>query len=66
MFREAFLTTLYPLNRFTRFELGARFTNVDQQVFSISRVVDYTFGYASGYERGATSNLASTRALSAG
>ena len=57
--REVFLTTLYPLNRFTRFELGARFTNIDQQVFSVNRVVDYTFGYATGYERGPTSNLAS-------
>jgi len=62
--REVFATALYPLNRFTRFELGARFQNVDQQVFPFTRVVDYTFGVASGYERGPTRNVASANWVS--
>jgi len=62
--REVFFTGLYPLNRFTRFELGARFENVDQQVFPFTRQVDYTYGYATGYERGATRNVASANWVS--
>jgi len=62
--REVFATALYPLNRFTRFELGARFNNVDQQVFPFTRQVDYTYGYATGYERGPTQNVASANWVS--
>ena len=62
--REVFATALYPLNRFTRFEMGARFENVDQQVFPFTRVVDYTFNYATNYERGATRNVASANWVS--
>ncbi len=62
--REAFWTALYPLNRFTRFEIGARFTNIDQQVFTLTRTVDYTFGYASGYERSKSQNVASANNVS--
>ncbi|MBU6367498.1 MAG: hypothetical protein KJT01_14895, partial [Gemmatimonadetes bacterium] len=57
--RQVFATGLYPLNRFTRFEVGARFQNVDQQVFPFVRLVDYTFGVASGFQRGQTRNVAS-------
>ncbi len=62
--REVFATALYPVNRFTRFEFGARFENVDQQAFPFTRVVDYTYGYASGYERGTTRNIASANWVS--
>ncbi|WP_353266066.1 hypothetical protein [Gemmatimonas sp.] len=62
--RQVFATSLYPLNRFTRFELGARFQNIDQQVFSFNRLVDYGFGFASGFERGPTRNVASANTIS--
>ena len=62
--REVFLSGIYPLNRFTRFELGARFQNIDQQLFSFARTVDYTFGVASQYQRGDTHNVASANTLS--
>ncbi len=61
--REAFLSGIYPLNRFQRFELGARFDNIDQQVFPIYRTVDYTYGVASGFQRGQTRNLASANTI---
>jgi len=62
--REAFISGLYPLNRFTRFELGARFQNIDQQVFEIFRAVDYNFGIGGGYQRGDTRNIASANTYS--
>ncbi len=62
--REAFVAGIYPLNRFTRFELGARFQNIDQQVFSFYRTVDYTYGVASGYQRGDSHNVASANTVS--
>ena len=62
--RQMFAAGLYPLNRFTRFELGARFQNVDQQVFSFNRLVDYNFGFATGFERGPTRNVASANTVS--
>jgi hypothetical protein len=62
--REVFAAALYPLNRFTRWELGARFSNVDQQVFPYRRVVDYSYGLASGFERGDTRNVASANTVS--
>jgi WD40-like Beta Propeller Repeat len=62
--REVFLSGLYPLNRFTRFELGARFQNIDQQAFSFFRTVDYNFGIGSGYQRGESRNIASANTYS--
>jgi len=62
--RQVFAAGLYPLNRFTRFELGARFQNIDQQVFPFTRLVDYQQGYASGFERGPTRNVASANTIS--
>ncbi len=62
--REVFLSGLYPLNRFTRFELGARFQNIDQQAFSFFRTVDYNYGIGSGYQRGETRNIASANSYS--
>ena len=62
--RQVFAAGLYPLNRFTRFELGGRFQNIDQQVFPFTRLVDYQQGYATGFERGATRNVASANTIS--
>lgn len=62
--RQVFAAGLYPLNRFTRFELGARFQNVDQQVFPFTRLLDLTYGAASGYTRGDTRNVASANTYS--
>ncbi|WP_396205736.1 hypothetical protein [Gemmatimonas sp.] len=62
--RQVFAAGLYPLNRFTRFELGARFQNVDQQVFSFNRGVDYGLGFSTGFERGPTRNIASANTIS--
>jgi hypothetical protein len=62
--RQVFAAGLYPLNRFTRFELGARFQNVDQQVFSFSRLIDLTYNAATGYTRGDTRNIASANTYS--
>lgn len=61
--RQVFAASLYPLNRFTRFELGARFQNVDQQVFSFNRLVDYNAGFATGFERGPSRNVASANTV---
>ena len=61
--RQVFAAALYPLNRFTRWELGASFSNVDQQVFPYTREVDYDFGYATGYSRGPTRNVASANTV---
>ena len=62
--RQVFAAALYPLNRFTRWELGASFSNIDQQVFPYTRDVDYTFGYATNYSRGPTRNVASANSVS--
>lgn len=62
--RQVFAAGLYPLNRFTRFELGARFQNIDQQVFPFTRLVDYQQLYATGFERGPTRNVASANTIS--
>jgi hypothetical protein len=64
VFRQVFAAGLYPLNRFTRFELGARFQNIDQQALPITRLVDYNQGYATYWERGSTRNVASANTIS--
>ena len=61
--RQAFLSGIYPLDRFKRFELGARFQNIDQQAFSIYRDVDYSLGLSSGYEQSPTRNVASANTV---
>jgi outer membrane protein assembly factor BamA len=43
--RQAFAVGLYPLNRFSRFEFGARFNNIDRSTMTISRAID-TRGFA--------------------
>lgn len=63
--RSVFLAGLYPLNRFQRFELGAQFVNLDQQVFPFTRVINAAGGYAlSDYERGETQNISSANTIS--
>ncbi|WP_291159013.1 hypothetical protein [Gemmatimonas sp. UBA7669] len=62
--RQVFAASLYPLNRFTRFELGARFQNIDQQVFTLDRLVDYNTFLATGFQRGPTRNIASVNTYS--
>jgi hypothetical protein len=37
--RQAFAVTAYPLNRFTRFEFGGGFNNIDRQRWFISRKI---------------------------
>lgn len=61
--REAFLSGIYPLDRFRRFEIGARFQNIDQQVFSIQRQVDYSLNLSTGYQQTPTRNVASANTI---
>ena len=41
--REAFAISLYPFNRFTRAELGMRFTNIDETNYLIKREINYPY-----------------------
>jgi hypothetical protein len=47
--RSAFAAGLYPLNRFTRYEYGAEFTNIDRANMFLSQGVDLNLGFASGF-----------------
>ncbi|HEV8410253.1 MAG TPA: hypothetical protein VGQ30_07075 [Gemmatimonadaceae bacterium] len=47
--RSAFLSTIYPRNRFERFEVGASFTNIDRSQEFISDITDLTSGYSTGF-----------------
>ncbi|MBX9927452.1 MAG: hypothetical protein K2X99_00935 [Gemmatimonadaceae bacterium] len=47
--RSAFAAGFYPLNKFTRFEYGVTFNNIDRSVMYISRGVDYNRGFATGF-----------------
>lgn len=59
VYRQLYGTTLYPLNRFTRFELGAKFDNIEQQETTVTRTVDLAFGGVGGqYQRMPSSNIA--------
>lgn len=42
--RQAFGVGLYPLNRFTRVEFGARFNNIDRALLNIERTIYYGQG----------------------
>jgi hypothetical protein len=61
--RQVGASALYPLNRFTRFELGASFSNIDYQTFPFFRLVD-AFGFATQFERGDSRNLLSVNTIS--
>ena len=56
MFRQIYAVGMYPLNRFKRFELGARFSNLDQTTRFFSRVLDYSRGLASPFLPDSTVN----------
>ena len=56
--RQAFGIGIYPLNRFTRFEAGARFNNIDRSILPIFRLIDFNSGMASQYQFGNTENAA--------
>ncbi len=49
IFREAFGVGMYPVNRFTRFEFGAGFSNIDRQTLFVHRFIDYTQQASSGF-----------------
>jgi Tol biopolymer transport system component len=55
VYRTVFGQAQYPLNRFTRFELGARFNNIDQTTYFLGRTLVPSQNAASAY------NLDSTR-----
>ena len=47
--RTAFASGIYPLNRFSRFEYGASFANVDRSLMYISQGIDLNAGVSTGY-----------------
>src|SRR6185312_2760631 len=47
--RTAFFTSIYPRNRFERFEVGASATNIDRSAEFVSQIADLTSGYSTGY-----------------
>ena len=47
--RSAFFSSIYPRNRFERFEIGASLTNIDKSAEFVSSVADLTSGYSTGY-----------------
>jgi Tol biopolymer transport system component len=56
--RQLFALSQYPLNRFLRWEVGARYTNLARSTYFISRTFDLASGAATAY------NLDSVRAAS--
>jgi hypothetical protein len=54
--RQAFGISQYPLNRFTRFELGLAYNNVDRSTIYIIRQIDRVRGYAGQFYMGPTIN----------
>ncbi len=47
--RSAFGLGLYPLNRFTRFEYGASFNNVDRSLMYVTQIYDLSSGASTGW-----------------
>ena len=47
--RSAFFTSIYPKNRFQRFEIGASATNIDKSTEFVSQIADLNSGYSTGY-----------------
>jgi WD40 repeat protein len=56
MQRQIFAVGLYPLNRFTRVELGLTFTNLDQSTLNVSQIIDPS-GFVSQPFYNGSSNL---------
>ena len=57
--RQSFATALYPLNRFTRFEAGAQFNNIDRATLTYGRIVNLTSGLGGGFTPIAQQNQSS-------
>jgi hypothetical protein len=47
--RTAFLSTLYPRSRYTRFEVGASLNNVSRSIAYYGRGINYVAGFATDY-----------------
>ncbi len=47
--RSAFFSSIYPKNRFERYELGISLTNIDKSAEYVSQISDLTSGYSTGY-----------------
>ncbi|HEX7546066.1 MAG TPA: hypothetical protein VF368_05030 [Gemmatimonadaceae bacterium] len=47
--RSAFFSSIYPRNRFERFEIGASLTNIDKSAMFVSEITDLTSGFTTGY-----------------
>ena len=62
--RNVYASGLYPLNRFTRFEYGGMFTNVDRSYMYISQGINLNAGFASGFILDSIVNLASLNYVS--
>ena len=46
--RQGHYNSIYPLNRFNRFEIGATFLNVDRATVYLSQGIDFGTGYSTG------------------
>ncbi len=62
--REVYGTTMYPLNRFTRFEFGTKLDNIEQQLTEYTRPIDLALNVAGQYQRLPTHNIASATNVS--
>lgn len=47
--RTANYNAIYPINRFTRFEFGGAFTNIDRSQMFLSQGIDFNTGYSTGF-----------------
>ena len=47
--RSAFFTSIYPRNRFQRFEIGVSATNIDRSAEFVSQIADLNSGFTTGY-----------------
>ncbi len=56
--RQAFAIAQYPMNRFTRFEVGLSYNNVDRATIIIQRDIDTRSGYSTPFYMGPTVNEA--------
>jgi len=47
--RSPYVSVNYPLNRFSRFEFGAGFTNIDRSLMYVSQGIDLNQGFSTGF-----------------
>lgn len=62
--RQANAFAQYPLNRFTRFEYGATFNNIDRSLMFISNAFDLSSGFSTGWYIDSIVNTASLNYVS--